>query len=86
MSRSRMVVLMVWSPRYLPQSCTTRFEATTMLLRSGEERRHHLYEKRLQRALKKAVAAGGTASPLDALMAGFAAVGREWREPVPAYA
>ncbi len=32
------------------------------------------------------VAAGGTASPLDALMAGFAAVGREWREPVPAYA
>jgi integron integrase len=36
--------------------------------RSGVERRHHLYEERLQRALKKAVAAGGTASPLDALL------------------
>ena len=37
--------------------------------RSGVERRHHLFEERLQRALKKAVAAaGGTASPLDALL------------------
>lgn len=50
--------------------------------RSGVERRHHLHEDRLQRALKKAVsttmiythvlklAAGGNARPLDALMAG----------------
>jgi integron integrase len=35
--------------------------------RTGVERRHHLYEERLSRQLK--LAAGGTASPLDALQA-----------------
>ncbi|MFN8955301.1 MAG: integron integrase [Burkholderiales bacterium] len=33
--------------------------------RSGVERRHHLYEERLQRALKKAVAAAGIVKPVS---------------------
>ena len=33
--------------------------------RSGEVRRHHLYEERLQRALKKAVAAAGIHKPVS---------------------
>jgi integron integrase len=33
--------------------------------RSGMERRHHLYEERLQRALKKAVAAAGIVKPVS---------------------
>ena len=33
--------------------------------RSGEERRHHLYEERLQRAMKKAVALAGIHKPVS---------------------
>lgn len=33
--------------------------------RSGVERRHHLFEKRLQRALKKAVASAGVVKPVS---------------------
>lgn len=33
--------------------------------RSGVERRHHLFEERLQRALKKAVAAAGIVKPVS---------------------
>ena len=33
--------------------------------RSGEERRHHLYEERLQRSLKKAVAQAGIHKPVS---------------------
>ncbi len=33
--------------------------------RTGEERRHHLYEERLQRALKKAVAPAGIHKPVS---------------------
>ena len=33
--------------------------------RSGVERRHHLFEERLQRALKKAVASAGIVKPVS---------------------
>jgi integrase len=33
--------------------------------RTGVERRHHLYEERLQRAIKKAVAQAGIAKPVS---------------------
>lgn len=35
-----------------------------MLPRAGAERRHHLYEERLQRAIKKAVAYAGICKPI----------------------
>ena len=43
------------------------FLSPTLLVepRSGMERRHHLYEERLQRALKKAVAAAGIVKPVS---------------------
>ena len=52
--------------------------------RTGIERRHHLYEDRLPRAIRKAVkAAGGTTSPLDGLSPGPAAPQCRRKRPTP---
>ncbi len=40
------------------------WEADRQAQRSGVERRHHLFEERLQRAMKKAVVAAGIAKPV----------------------